>query len=159
MTDLRSQKNLAARILKCGTSRVWFDPVRSNDIAEAITAEDIKKLINDRVIAALPKRGISSYRIKIRKEQKKKGRQKGKGSRKGSIETRLRSKENWMKRIRPIRKMLRSLKSSGRIDNKVYRGMYIKSKSGLFRSKSHVMIYLERNNMLRPEQGKGERKG
>ncbi len=60
MPDLRSQKILSSRILKCGVTRVWFDPARANDIAEAITSDDIRKLINDDIIVALPKRGISS---------------------------------------------------------------------------------------------------
>ncbi len=149
MTDLRSQKMLSARILKCGVSRVWFDPSRANDIAEAITSDDIRRLVKDGVIAALPKTGNSSYRIKKNNAQKKKGRRKNKGSRKGSLETRQHRKENWMKRIRSIRKLLVEMKMQGMIDGKVYRSMYIKSKSGLFRSKSHVTIYLERNNLLK----------
>ena len=149
MPDLRSQKMVAARILKCGLSRVWMDPARSADIAEAITAEDIRSMIKDGVIRAVPKKGLSKSRRIRRAAQKRKGRRKGKGSRKGGIGTRLRKKDAWMSRIRAIRSLLRQLKTEGRIDNKVYRTVYIKSKSGFFRSRSHIMIYLERNNMLK----------
>jgi large subunit ribosomal protein L19e len=151
MVDLRNQKMLAARVLKCGATRVWIDPAHGSDVAEAITADDIRKLISDGIIVAVPKKGISSYNIKKRKEQKRKGRSKGKGSRKGKLGTRMRKKEVWMKRIRAIRQMLRDLKQQKRIDSKVYRNIYRKSKSGFFRSKSHVMIYLERNNLLKQE--------
>lgn len=147
--DLRSQKKLSARLLKCGQTRVWFEPSRGNDIAEAITADDIRKLIRDGVIREIPKSGNSRFRIKKNLEQKRKGRRKNKGSRKGTLETRLRKKETWMKRIRAIRKLLVQLKTDGKIDGPVYRSMYIKAKSGLFRSKSHVTIYLERNNLLK----------
>ncbi len=154
MADLRSQKNIASRILKCGVSRVWLDPEKGGDIAEAITTDDIRKLINDGIIKALPKSGISTYRINKKRAQKRKGRQKGKGSRKGAIGTRYNKKTAWMTRIRSIRKMLINLKAQKRIDGKTYRNIYIQSKSGVFRSKSHVMIYLERNNLLLKEENK-----
>ena len=38
MATLKYQKNVAARILKCGKSRVWLNPSRINDVSEAITA-------------------------------------------------------------------------------------------------------------------------
>lgn len=155
MPDLRSQKTVAARIMKCGASRVWMDPSRSADIAEAITAQDVRGLIKDGVIRALPKQGLSSYRKNWLAAQKKKGRRKGRGSRKGAAGTRLRRKGAWMSRIRAIRSLLRQLKSDGRIDSKTYRGVYVKSKSGFFRSRSHVMIYLERNNLLKEAEARG----
>ncbi len=151
MPDLRSQKQIAARILKCGVSRVWMDPSRGPDIAEAITSEDVRRLIRDDVIRSIQKSGISSYRSKRKKEQKKKGRQKGKGSRKGAKGTRLYAKGVWMKRIRSIRKLLRDLRAERRIDGKTYRDIYIKAGSGAFRNKAHVMNYLERNNLVAKE--------
>lgn len=158
MPDLRSQKMVAARILKCGLSRVWMDPSRSADIAEAITAEDLRGLINDGVIRATPKRGLGSFRRKKLALQKQKGRRKGKGSRKGGLGTRLRRKDAWMSRIRAIRKLLTQLKAEGKIDGKTYRSIYVKSKSGFFRSRSHVLIYLERNNLLK-QVAKGKNEG
>lgn len=143
---------MAAKILKCGLSRVWMNPSRLADIDEAITAEDIRRLIKDGVIAAKPKIGISSFRKNKIAEQKRKGRRRGRGSVKGSRGTRLRKKDTWIKTIRPIRSMLRQLKSDGRVDNRTYRNLYKKSKSGFFRSRGHVMIYLERNNLLKNKQ-------
>ena len=35
--------------------------------------------------------------------------------------------------------LLRQLKADGKIDGQTYRAMYVKSKSGIFRSKSHVI--------------------
>lgn len=151
MADLRSQKQMASRILKCGLTRVWLDPARSADIAEAITAADVRKLIDDGVIREIPKKGISSYRTKKIRSQKKKGRRKGKGSRKGSLGTRMKKKKVWMSRIRALRSLMSELREKKKIDNKTYRDIYIKSKSGFFRSRSHIMIYLERNNLLKGE--------
>ena len=157
--NLTSQKNMAARILKCGKTRVWLDPARSGDISEAITTADIRRLVKDGVIKELPKTGVSSYRKKKMAKQKKKGRRKDKGSRKGKIKTRFDRKKSWIKRIRPIRKMIKELKENGKIGNMTYKDLYIKSKSGLFRSKSHLMTYLERNDLLKGEENVTKKKG
>lgn len=149
---MQSQRTMAAKILKCGTSRVWMEPSRLADIEEAITSADVRRLIRDGVIVAKPKRGISGLRKNRIAAQKKKGRRRGRGSVKGSSGTRLRKKDMWVKTIRPIRAMLRQLKSEGRVDNKTYRNLYKKSKSGFFRSRGHVMIYLERNGLLKNKE-------
>ncbi|MEM7819830.1 MAG: 50S ribosomal protein L19e [Candidatus Aenigmatarchaeota archaeon] len=149
--DLKSQKNMAARILGCGKSRIWIDPSRVADVAEAITANDIRKFINDGIIKVIPKSGLSSFRKKKLIKQKSKGRRKGIGTRKGCKGARTPKKKIWMKRIRTIRKLLRELKNNNKIDNKTYREMYNKSKSGFFRNKSHVMIYLQRNKLLKED--------
>ena len=156
--DLRSQKNIAARIMKCGKTRVWLDPSRANDISEAITAADIRRLIKDGVIKALPKRGISSYRKKKMAKQKLRGRRKGKGSRKGKIGTRVMKKKTWIKRIRALRKLLKELRASGRIEKKDYRNIYLKTKSGFFRSRSHLMGYLESNEIIKEDKNVQEKK-
>ncbi|MBI3190420.1 50S ribosomal protein L19e [archaeon] len=152
MAGLKSQKKMAARIMKCGTSRVWIDPAKGNDIAEAITSADIRKMISDGIIKKLPKMNNSTFRIKKKAAQKKKGRQKGTGSRKGKKGTRLNKKKSWMSRIRSIRKLLVQLKTENKIDNRTYRMLYIQAKSGSFRSRAHVMIYIERNNLMKKEK-------
>jgi large subunit ribosomal protein L19e len=152
MPDLRSQKNIAARIMKCGTTRVWMDPARSADIAEAITAADVRKLISDGVIRKLQKIGNSSFRKNYIAAQKKKGRRRGTGSKKGKKKAKMPKKAQWMTRIRSIRRLITQLKTEKRIDAKAYRDVYVKAKSGVFRSKAHVMIYLERNNLLREKK-------
>jgi len=154
MPDLRAQKTIASRILKCGETRVWLDPARAADIAEAITAGDVRKLISDGIIKEKPKTGQSNFRANYIRAQKKKGRRKGKGSRKGRIGARLEKKRTWMNRIRSIRRLIREMKEKKTIDNRAYRDVYVKSKSGFFRSRSHVMIYLERNNLIRKEEDK-----
>ena len=44
--DLKNQKRMAADILGCGESRVWIDPNRIEDVADAITRADIRKAID-----------------------------------------------------------------------------------------------------------------
>ncbi|MFQ5836639.1 MAG: 50S ribosomal protein L19e, partial [Candidatus Bathyarchaeia archaeon] len=41
--SLRSQRRLAAEILKVGEGRVWIDPDRTEDVEAAITREEIRK--------------------------------------------------------------------------------------------------------------------
>ncbi len=150
--ELKMQRKVASRILKCGASRVWFDPARVSDVEDAITSADIRRLINDGVIVPLKKTGISSARKAKNALQKKKGRRKGHGSRKGSKGARTRKKGLWMSRVRSQRKMLKELRDSGRIEKRMYRNIYRKSKSGLFRSRSHMMTYMEREGLLKAEK-------
>ncbi|MBI2076557.1 MAG: 50S ribosomal protein L19e [Candidatus Aenigmarchaeota archaeon] len=159
MTDLKSQRDMASRILKCGKSRVWFEPSRIADIEEAITAEDIRRLVSDDVIKLLPKKGLSSFRKKKAAGQKSKGRRKNKGSRKGSLGTRVPAKKLWVKRIRVLRKMLKELVAEGKLEKKTYRKLYRTAKSGYFRSRVHMMSYIEKNDMLKKsEKQKSEKK-
>ncbi len=143
---MKLQKNLASKVMKCGRSRVWLEPTRIADISEAITTEDVRKLIKDGLIKEMPQKGLSSFRKKKMLAQKVKGRRNGSGSRKGKA---VKGKNLWIKKIRTIRAALRELKDSGRIDNKTYRHLYMVSKSGFFRSRSHLMNYLEKNNLLK----------
>jgi len=48
MTGLKSQRRLAAQILKVGQNRVWINPERIDDVEAAITREEIRKLIHER---------------------------------------------------------------------------------------------------------------
>ena len=89
MVDIRSQRRIAASILKVGENRVYIDPELIWDVELALTREDIKKLIADGVIRAKQKQGISRARAKKRLLQRRKGRRKGQGTRKGKKTARL----------------------------------------------------------------------
>ena len=43
--SLKSQRRLAAEILKIGKNRVWIDPERIDEVEVAITREEIRKLV------------------------------------------------------------------------------------------------------------------
>ena len=151
------QKIIASKVLKCGMSRVWIDPSRVSDIEDAITTEDVRRFIKDGVIKALPKKGLSSGRKSKLMKQKRKGRRKGHGSRKGASGARTPRKKKWMKGIRAMRVLLKSLRDQGAIEKLTYRNLYIATKSGVFRNKSHLLTHLERNNLLKKEAGKEQR--
>lgn len=70
--NLTTQRRLAASILKVGENRVWIDPNEAEEVSRAITRESVKQLIDQGIIKARPKTGISSYRSKKIKAQKSK---------------------------------------------------------------------------------------
>jgi Ribosomal protein L19E len=71
--DVSFQKSIAAKILKCGKSRVYIDPKALDDVSEAITREDIRMLIKKGLIKKMPKKGNSRSRIRKNMKQKQKG--------------------------------------------------------------------------------------
>ena len=147
--NLTTQKRLAADILKIGINRVWIDPERVDEVSTAITRESIKQLIDDGAIKAKPKKGISSYRSKKIKQQKKKGRRKGKGSIKGAKGARRPRKREWISTIRALRKDLKEMRDKRQINKTTYRKLYKMAKGGAFRSKSYMKTYARDHDMLR----------
>jgi len=152
MTDLRNQRRMAASILKCGVNRVWMDQDRLDEIAKAVTKEDIRILINGKAITVRQIRGISNWRKKYAKKQKEKGRKRGHGSRKGAKYARLPKKERWMRTIRSLRNYLKSLRDEKRIDRTTYRKYYRKAKGGEFRSKHHLQTHLISDGILKEDK-------
>ncbi|MCX8153688.1 MAG: 50S ribosomal protein L19e [Candidatus Bathyarchaeota archaeon] len=149
MTDLTNQRRLAAQILKVGKNRVWIDPRRIEDVEAAITREEVRKLIHEKVIQALPEKGVSRARAKEIQEKKKKGRRKGPGSRSGTGHAKIPKKEAWISRIRSLRKRLRELKATRAITEETYRKMYRVAGSGRFGSVADLERYLKANDLWR----------
>ena len=126
--NLQNQRRIASQLLKCGENRVWIDPNRAEDVSDAITRGDIRELINSGAIASRQKIGVSRGRAEYERDQRKKGRQTGHGSRRGKKGARKPSKEIWMQAIRPIRRKLKELRDTGKIDTRTYRDYYMKAK-------------------------------
>nr|NIQ32725.1 50S ribosomal protein L19e [Nitrososphaeria archaeon] len=87
--SLKSQKRLAAEILKIGKSRVWIDPEQVDRIETAITREEIKRLIHEEIIKEQPEHGVSRIRVRSR------SRRRGQGSRRGPT---IKRKTLWINR-------------------------------------------------------------
>jgi len=147
--SLKSQRRLAAEILKVGETRVWIDPNRTEDVEAAITREEIKKLIHEGAIKALPKKGVSRARARVLHEKRKKGLRRGPGSRSGPTTARMSKKEAWMKRIRALRKRLRKWRDKRFITQSVYRKLYLMAGSGTFSSIADLERYVEAHNLRR----------
>ena len=149
MKGLKTQKRLAAQILKCSEKKIWLDSTRLDDIKEAITKADIKSLIADKGIKKKPIKGVSKFWAKKRKVQKRKGRQRGPGSKKGKKKARLPKKKAWMNKIRIQRTFLKELREKGIITKSNYRMLYSKAKGGFFRSKAHIKLFIEEHNLAK----------
>ncbi|MCD6109053.1 MAG: 50S ribosomal protein L19e [Thermoplasmata archaeon] len=154
MTDLRNQRRLAAEILKCGVNRVWVDEDRMDEIAKAVTRNDIRILIKGGAITKRPEKGISTGRKKKLKMQKEKGRRRGHGSRRGAKYARFPRKRRWIITIRSVRKVLKLLKEKNLIDKKIYRKYYLSAKGGSFRSKEHLLSHLVSDKVIKEEDKK-----
>ncbi len=147
--DLKNQKRMAAEILKCGASRVWINPNRITDVADAITRADVRTAILSGSIVKLPKKGNSRGRINKNLGQKDKGRQKGHGTRKGTLSTRSPKKDRWVKSIRAMRDELRKYRDGGKIDRNTYRRYYNLTKGGMFRGRRNLEEHLRDAGLLK----------
>jgi large subunit ribosomal protein L19e len=143
MADLANQKRLSASILKVGLTRVWMDPEKLEDMATAITREDLRKLIEEGVIKRRAIIGISRGRARARDIKRAKGHRKGQGSRRGAAGARAPKKEQWMRKIRAQRKVLKAMRDDEKtIDAHTYRILYRKAKGGEFRNVAHLKSYI-----------------
>ncbi|NWG10371.1 50S ribosomal protein L19e [Candidatus Bathyarchaeota archaeon] len=149
MTDLKNQRRLASQILKVGHNRVWINPERMEDAEAAMTREEIKKLIHEGLIKALPKKGVSRARARIIHAKKKQKRRSGRGSKTGSSRAKISKKEAWMSKIRALRKRLRALKVNKTITENTYRKAYKLSSSGKFVSVADLERYLKTHDLWR----------
>jgi len=143
------QKGLAARILKVGENRVWFDPERIEDISIAITRNDIRNLIHEGAIKKKYDIGVSRVRAREIAEKKKRGKRKGEGSRKGKATTYMPKKRAWILRIRPIRRKLKELRENKNISVSSYRRLYRYANGGTFKSIAHLQRFIKENKMMR----------
>ncbi|MDY6964350.1 MAG: 50S ribosomal protein L19e [Halobacteriota archaeon] len=151
MTDLSNQKRMASEIMGVGIHRVWMDPEAAEDIATVITREDIRDLIAEGIIKQKQKKGISRGRARARAAKRAYGHRKGHGSRKGAKGARSPRKEQWMRKIRALRRRLKELRADGTLDVTTYRKMYNKAKGGEFRNVSHLNNYLKSKGYINEE--------
>jgi len=149
MTNLTNQRRLASKILGVGGNRVWIDPERVEDVEGAITREEVRKLIHEKIIRASPEKSVSRARAKTLLEKKRKGRRKGPGSYGGSGRAAVSKKDAWMLKIRALRRNLRELKASRVITEKTYTQYYRMAGSGRFSSVADLERYLKAHDLWR----------
>jgi large subunit ribosomal protein L19e len=149
MTNLTNQRRLASQIMKVGKNRVWIDPQRTEDVESAITREEVRKLVHEKVIAAAPIQGVSRGRAKVVQAQKRRGRRKGPGSKSGTPRAVITKKEAWMTKIRSLRRRLRALKANRTITEANYRELYMIAGSGRFASIAEMERYAKAHDMWR----------
>lgn len=132
--DLNKVKQLSARTLGVGVKRVRI--TNEERAAEAITRDDIRTLVREKVIVIKPAVGTSRGRARALAKRKKLGRGKGPGKRKGAKKARMGKKKAWMIKVRAQRKKLRELRPQG------YRNLYLRVKGGFFKSVKHLESFV-----------------
>ena len=144
MTDLSAQKKLAADVMDVGKNSVWFDPEAQGEIADAITRDDVRDLVDDGLIQADEPSGNSRGRAKERQQKRSYGHQKGHGSRKGKSGGRQNSKDEWRSRIRAQRRRLRELRDEeDELSASEYRTLYDRASGGEFDSVADLERYID----------------
>jgi large subunit ribosomal protein L19e len=143
--ELDQVKNIAARVMDVGTTRVRIRDAEK--AVKAMTRDDIRSLINQGAIEALPVTGVSRFRAKALAAKKKKGRRTGRGTRHGSVKTRTDPKGQWLRQVRALRRQLNVMKPG--LNEGAYRKLYMMVKGGYFRSKSHLALYVEEKGLAK----------
>jgi len=143
MVDVSNQRRMAAEILKCGYHRVAIDPDRLEDVAKAVTKEDIRLLIEQGAIYKKPIKGT------VRKSEKISKKRRTPGNRKGSKYSIVNRKRRWINTIRPLRATLKDLRDKGKISREDYRKYVKMAKSGQIRTITHLYTILEREGIIK----------
>ncbi len=149
MTNLTSQRRLASQIMKVGKNRVRINPDRIEDVESAITREEVRKLVHEKVISAAPIHGVTRGRAKVIQAKKHRGRRKGAGSKSGTPKAVISKKDAWMLKIRSLRRKLRELKAKRTITESAYRELYMIAGSGRFASIADMERYAKAHDMWR----------
>ena len=147
--SLKSQRRLAAQLMKVGTNRVWIDPERTEDVEVAITRSEIRRLIHEGIIQQSSAKGVSRARAQILHQKKKKGLRRGPGTREGSSRAKITKKDVWMLKIRALRRKLKEWKTNRIVAQENYRQLYRVASSGAFSSIADMERYAKTHGMWR----------
>ncbi|MEI8364025.1 MAG: 50S ribosomal protein L19e [archaeon] len=132
---------MASKLLRVGKQRLVINNDKYNDnkkmVDDAITREDIRKVIVTGIVEKRKDTGHSRGRARILLEKKKLKRKRGPGKRKGTPKAREKGNIYNLK-IRGLRKKLKELKEKDALKEKNYRKLYKMVKGNYFRGKKHL---------------------
>jgi large subunit ribosomal protein L19e len=142
VVNLRAKKRLVSRMLGVGIHRVKFDSDHLDDIADAITRNNIRSLITANTIKIKPIVGTSRGRAQFKKNQKRKRGIK-RGSKKGTRGARIGKKEVYISKVRSLRYRLKVAKSRKEITNDEFWKLYKMIGGNAVRNVAHLLSLIE----------------
>lgn len=142
VVNLRAKKRLVSRVVGVGVHRVKFDSDHLDDIADAITRENIRSLITANTIKIAPFKGTSRGRAQHKKDQKNKRGTK-QGSKQGRKGARIGKKEVYVAKVRSLRRLLKIAKDRKDITNPEFWDLYKKVGGNTVRNKAHLRQLIE----------------
>ena len=127
------KKNLAAKTLGVGTSRVQFDTERLDEIKEAITRQDIKDLVTS---GAIKIKEVKGRRVNIKRKHRKRG---------GKIKLKVnKRKEKYVILTRKLRKHLVEMKKHGKISDETIKEVRKGIRNSVYKSKRHLKEHIDK---------------
>ena len=140
--NLKAKKRLVSRVVGVGIHRVKFDSDHLDDIADAITRDNIRSLITANTIKIKPIVGTSRGRAQAKRIQKKK-RGTTQGSKKGRKGARAPRKDAHMIKVRALRYRLKIAKDRKEITNPEFWQLYKMIGGNTIRNSAHLRILIE----------------
>lgn len=142
VVNLRAKKRLASRVTGVGVHRIKFDSDHLDDIADAITRENIRSLITANTIQIKPFTGTSRGRAQEKKDQKNKRGAK-QGAKQGRKGARVGKKEIYVAKVRSLRRLLKIAKDRKDLTNPEFWSLYKKVGGNTVRNKAHLRLLME----------------
>ena len=142
VVNLKTKRQLVSRILGVGVDRVKFDPEHLDDVADAITRDNIRSLITANVIEIKPIKGTSKGRSHFKKLQRSKRGAK-QGSKKGRKGARTGKKQVYVRKIKAMRHQLKVSKLRKEIANEDYWKLYKQVSGNQVRNLAHLRSLIE----------------
>ena len=142
VVNLRAKKRLAARVTGVGIHRIRFDTDHLDDIADAITRENIRSLITANTIRIKSFTGTSKGRAHEKKAQKNK-RGTTQGSKQGRKGARVGKKTVYVAHVRALRRLLKIAKDRKDLTNPEFWTLYKKVGGNTVRNKAHLRTLME----------------
>ena len=142
VVNLKAKKRLAARVTGVGVHRIRFDTDHLDDIADAITRENIRSLITANTIKIKSFTGTSKGRAHEKKAQKNK-RGTTQGSKQGRKGARVGKKTVYVAKVRALRRLLKIAKDRKDLTNPEFWTLYKKVGGNTVRNKAHLRLLME----------------
>jgi len=138
-------KEHASKILNCGKGKLYVDAAQISRLKEAITKDDVRQLIADKIITKRKTNEQSRGRARDATHARKKGRKRGYGKRKGTMNVRTEHKKNWIRKVRRLRVELKRLQKETPkdVEKLGYRNLYNKITGNYFRGKNYLDAFVK----------------